>query len=300
MIKYGNCYTFNPGTYGYDPISINQNGKHHGLQLELFVGKPNIYNSFTDTIGAKIFIYNHSTVYTETDSIEVAVNTATDIRLTKNIVNKLARPYSECILDLNKSIIFQSIYEEHNLTYRHSNCLNLCYQNIVVERCKCVDYQVHFTDLLNLDSSEPCMSKHLMCMAEIHENETHGFYATCKKMCPKECNEVNYSYMASFGKYPSVSRAHIFKKNSKALANYKVEEIGHNVLKLNIYFDKMSYHVISESPEVNFGTLLADYGGIIGLFLGLSLLSVFEIFNIIHTVIFFKCLRVSTRMKVSL
>jgi hypothetical protein len=52
--QYGNCYTFNPGSHGYDPISINQNGKDQGLQLELFVGKPNTYNSFSDTIGAKV------------------------------------------------------------------------------------------------------------------------------------------------------------------------------------------------------------------------------------------------------
>lgn len=289
FIKYGNCYTFNPGTYGYDPISINQNGKSHGLQLELFVGKPRIYNSFTNTIGAKIFIYNHSTVYTETDSIEVAVNTDTNIRLTKNIVQKLGRPYSDCVENTTTPNVFEKAFHVHNMTYRHSNCLNLCYQSIVLERCKCVDYEVHFANLLNLELSEPCMTEHLMCLADIHENETHGFYGTCMNLCHKECNEVSYSYMASFGKYPSNSRAQIFKKTSNTFADMEVEEIGDNVLKLNIYFDKMSYHVISESPELTFGTLLANYGGTMGLFLGISGLGFFEILNIIHTIIFYKC-----------
>jgi hypothetical protein len=138
---------------------------------------------------------------------------------------------------------------------------------------------------------KPCMAEDLMCMASLYENETDGFHSTCKRSCPKECDEVSYSYMASFANYPSISRAQKFQRNSPLFATYQIEEIRHNVLKLNIYFDKMSYQVVSESPALNFGNLIGNYGGYLSLFLGISALGFFEILNILHNVLFYKCKR---------
>ena len=60
-------------------------GVTRGLQLELFVGKQEYYESFSTNVGAQLFIYNQSTVYSETEGIEVAAGFETSIAVTKKI-----------------------------------------------------------------------------------------------------------------------------------------------------------------------------------------------------------------------
>ena len=100
----------------------------------------------------QVFIYNHSTIYADTDAFDVAVHTDTNIRMSKSFLHKLGEPYSSCVHSLDDaSNAFQRTFSEHNLTYRHSDCLNLCYQLLLRERCACVDCKRHFYDLLDLE-----------------------------------------------------------------------------------------------------------------------------------------------------
>ena len=138
-----------------------QVGKLNGLQLELLVGKPSYYDSFSDSIGAKIFIGNHSTLLSDSDAVDVAAGTDTNILLSKKFIERLNSPYSECLVDHSEGDdpgTFHSLFERFNLTYRQIDCMSLCYQSLIIETCMCVDYDVMFVNLMNLKVRKACGS----------------------------------------------------------------------------------------------------------------------------------------------
>lgn len=55
---------------------------------------------------------------------------------------------------------------------------------------------------------------------------------------------------------------------------------NNNFLKLNIYYEDLNYEYITESPEIEIQQFLSDIGGAIGLWIGLSILSLCELIQL--------------------
>ena len=287
--KLGNCFTFNSGKQT-DKFQVHQPGKKNGLQLELFVGKSDAFSSFYNNVGAKVFIYNHSSLYTESDSLDVSVGKETNIGLTKKIIRKLKQPYSDCEVDSRTSVdfdysTFYTIFNKSNLIYRQVDCLDLCYQMLLVKNCGCIDYGVNFFNLFKINAPRVCVRTDYICMEQIFRNKKSGYYSVCNRQCPKECNDVTYAYTNSFSDYPSRTCAKKLLRDSSISVDFDLakEDLHDKVLKLNIHFNDLKYQSIVESPEVNTLTLLANIGGTLGLFLGFSVLSIFEILEMLVT-----------------
>ena len=64
-----------------------------------------------------------------------------------------------------------------------------------------------------------------------------------------------------------------------------VEEARKSFLMVNIYYKEIAYTYISESPKWNIVTLLSNFGGQLGLFIGMSLLSFLEFFDLFIKII---------------
>ena len=66
----------------------------------------------------------------------------------------------------------------------------------------------------------------------------------------------------------------------KCYASLHLFEITNSLI-LNIAFDSLSYLNYEESPSISVYNLISNIGGVIGLLLGMSLLSIFEVFEMI-------------------
>ena len=55
---------------------------------------------------------------------------------------------------------------------------------------------------------------------------------------------------------------------------------------MRIYYNELKYTLISEEPKTEIFNFISNIGGILGLFLGVSFLSIIEIFEIIFEIIF--------------
>ena len=53
-----------------------------------------------------------------------------------------------------------------------------------------------------------------------------------------------------------------------------------SIVSFNIYYETLGYEKITEESTVSFSTLLSNIGAQIGLFLGISILSFLEIFEL--------------------
>lgn len=67
--------------------------------------------------------------------------------------------------------------------------------------------------------------------------------------------------------------------------NMTKKELKSTIVYLRIYFDILEYEHINEIPKVNIIDLISNMGGTLGLFLGMSFLSFFEIFDLIYHLI---------------
>ena len=56
--------------------------------------------------------------------------------------------------------------------------------------------------------------------------------------------------------------------------------VANSFVKINIFYDSMSYELSTESPKMNIVSLLASIGGNLGLFLGVSVFSLFELVEV--------------------
>jgi len=63
---------------------------------------------------------------------------------------------------------------------------------------------------------------------------------------------------------------------------------ANSVVKVNIFYDSMSYELSTESPKMDIVSLLASIGGNLGLFLGVSVFSLCELIEVATEIYYVK------------
>ena len=63
--------------------------------------------------------------------------------------------------------------------------------------------------------------------------------------------------------------------------NLTIDAIDDDIVKLNIYYDSLTYTEMSESVSLTFVSLFSSIGGFMGMFLGMSLMTMVELLHII-------------------
>ena len=58
------------------------------------------------------------------------------------------------------------------------------------------------------------------------------------------------------------------------------EEKANSIIKFNIYYDSLAYKITTESKAMDMVALLSNIGGTLGLFLGVSVLTIVELLDI--------------------
>ena len=73
---------------------------------------------------------------------------------------------------------------------------------------------------------------------------------------------------------------------SKLLSKFSNDSELVNLVKFNVYYDTLSYTVLTESINMDIVALLSSIGGSLGLLLGLSLLSFIEVLEVVVETMF--------------
>lgn len=116
----------------------------------------------------------------------------------------------------------------------------------------------------------------------------------CGSQCPLECNSETFRLTISSSSYPTRAYAdQLVNYSGDALANFypdrsqvTYEQLKENILAINVYFTDMKYTSIEELEKMSFVDLVSAVGGTLGLFIGMSFLSFFEILDVIIEIVF--------------
>lgn len=105
--------------------------------------------------------------------------------------------------------------------------------------------------------------------------------------CPLECNSREFSAIITSGVYPSHHYANYLLKTHKIFQRshsgraVDVRDVKRSVAKVSVQYQTLGYTLITEIEAMSVGNLLANTGSFFGLFMGMSVLSFMEIFEIV-------------------
>ena len=308
----GNCYKFNTG---YDssgsPVKLRKSiksGMFYGLSLTLFAGQYNKLNNINSDFGLILKIDNSSySVLSSMDSYGITLGTGFEynIGIDRFYTIQLPEPYSNCDSDdaISNSEWFNILHKNHGV-YRRNDCIALCYQAKLTKYCNCTP------DYLSEDGTGFARCKTIdeyKCATNFYFNNysQENFIAhNCYPKCPIECNKTDYKVSITFSQIlPEIYSSH-FRRFSKNVSLYDANEtvtletVKNSLVRLNIYYNTLSYTIITENESITLVSLLSNIGGSIGLFLGSSLLSIVELVEIfIKFLIFLNKFKSNSKLK---
>jgi hypothetical protein len=309
---FGNCFMFNSiNAQKRRPVKLYQNKGFSlsGLVLELFVGSSDNFVSLDRNTGITVFIHNESIMPSVQEGILAKTNMHTNFNIYRTYSDKLGSPYSDCInldtknenRDPKKSAFIFLTQSDRIYSYREKDCIDLCYTEEVIRKCSCYSKLILPSDLTNYfgdTSIKPCITlEQIACDYDAFQYFFENFKSLKKQkcFCPEECDRVAYEVSVSFANYPIDSYAKILHKkfmerngqnnNTTKIDHLKEEEnlknFKKNILSLSIYYDLMEYKSITEVAVFSQYDLLSMFGGTLGLFLGFSFFSFFELMNVL-------------------
>jgi len=110
--------------------------------------------------------------------------------------------------------------------------------------------------------------------------------------CPVECEKVKYSTILSAAYFPSAhfwnsiyELLNISVNDTKSTKTRLQEAIRKRLLKVNIFYESLSTEVTEKKPAYDLNDFGSDIGGNMGLFLGCSLLTLCEFFDLLLLVL---------------
>ena len=301
---YLNCIQFNSG---YDdhgnsvPISeVSFGGEKNALTLELYVGLPDELTKRITYRGAAIlFTDKNDDPFKNTPfSMPLSPGYVTRLSVKKHVYsqfNEWPYLYSTCNVNADGRLI-QPLDDPRlfdyalstNFTYAQDSCLLYCFQHFNLQKCGCAAQWVNY----QIDGSYP------KCLTQEQGKCSHSFYIdefnigdfitkNCLDKCPFECNSHRFDKYQSISAFPDpVGEEKRLKENPLLVSHYSNQSdfkmnLLANVVKVSIYYDtSMPFIEIQEEAKITSGSLLASIGGYFHLFLGMSILSFVELFDI--------------------
>ena len=119
--------------------------------------------------------------------------------------------------------------------------------------------------------------------------------------CPLECNSTQITYTTSFydliGTYVDYIRNNVNLSSNFGNKSINAETAKQSVVRVFVYYDSLSYTQIDEAPQIDLVSLIANIGGNLGLFLGVSLFSLCEIITTLLEIYFYKKDSLKTKPK---
>lgn len=252
--SYGNCFTFiasktNMGTLFPGPAS----GLELEIDLEVFQ-----YATFTDAVGAKLQLHDPRARHSiDEQSVAISPGTKTYVAVTKTIISRLPPPYKDQCKDYG-------VYDSRN------NCVDDCLYNIISTKCFCSLRSVQNNSVPQCDIRDP------MVFCCLFEN-----YADKNCDCPLPCEENTFNTQVSSAVWPvKLDHNHnIIDCVSTNESNYisMCKRMRETRLILKIFWNTYEYTVYKQNPTFQKSEVLSQTGGLLSLWLGVSVIAVFEV-----------------------
>ncbi|KAK3768071.1 hypothetical protein RRG08_045889 [Elysia crispata] len=278
--KYGNCYTFN-SKFSDDPKLITRfQGPGYGLKMELFINQHEYVANLATEAGIRVLIHKRGSMpFPEDKGITIMPGRSTSVGIKQLQFSRLPPPHGVCA---ERGDITDYYSKYLGSTYSKLSCLKSCYQDNMMSECGCavpfyfVPPDAKVCNMLN-KSTEWCVSK----LPHVYPDR----FSACDQLCPQPCEETEYDLSVSSSIWPSDKyEDYLGTKLVQTNSLYADSEIDHDFTKIQIYFQDLIYTYIDQQKAYESMNLISDLGGQLGLWLGLSAITIGELCSFLFSV----------------
>ena len=225
------------------------------------------------------------------DGVSIPPGFVSSVAIERFFLVMMPKPYSNCDIPNSYAttgysdlytLIFESSYK-----YTQQLCVNLCFQKEVLTQCQCNTYDYPFFE------GAACQNDSTQCVANVTETflATDYLSENCMPMCPLQCNRTGFSPQVSLTQLNGDSFVDAIQRNANLRKDFvtkdvDVESARLSVAQVNVFYTTMSYLRADESPACDKVCVLANVGGSIGLFMGVSVLSLGEVVETLIEIFF--------------
>ncbi|KAL7069600.1 hypothetical protein ACQ4LE_010876, partial [Meloidogyne hapla] len=275
---FGNCYTFNANRT--NPLVSSRAGPSYGLRLLVHINTSD-YLPTTQASGVHIVIHSQDEhPFPDAFGYSAPTNQLSSFGISLRKVNRLPIPRGICLMPWEP---LPEGYIYSNFKYEPEGCYKSCYQHQIIRRCGCSDPRYPQPD----DNTKVCNSSNALdsnCLLVESIRFTRAQQCHCKHPC------VHDVYTTAFSSARLISEAFRSVQCSGRRA-CKTEFDADSAAMLEIYYEQMSHEVLTESESYMFVNFISDIGGQAGLWLGASILTLFEVFVFVFRIFTIVCRR---------
>ena len=259
-INLGRCFRFNSGknlTNHSIPIRMSTiGGRDDCFSLKVNPDIPVSIWIHNRTTPPNIeFFNNHDNYYSTTNGSK------SHLAIHKTVEYQLGMPYNQCLKNLKsfkKNLTIINQIDTSNQSYTHKTCLQKCFELYYIEKnpCNCTNTSLGnvWLDCWIKKEKSDLKSCTYTFKIEFYKNILSDM---CRQYCPIECDSVTYLVTPN---------------------DYSVYD---NLTSVIVYYESLKYTLITQSPKMQTFDLVSNVGGILGLFVGISFVNLFEISEIL-------------------
>ncbi|XP_069506265.1 acid-sensing ion channel 1-like [Ambystoma mexicanum] len=294
--KLGNCYTFNgqrgspqqPGARNAEPDILNATkaGVSYGLTMELFIEQSEYIETLSNTAGLRVALHSQWDMpFPEEEGVNVPPGQESDIGVVKVHVHRLEEPYgSKC----SRGEEIRNYYSEvYGMAYSQEACKKSCGQAKIIKNCGCRMWEFPApkgpeVPLCNI--SEMTVNH---CVS-LYEYKLSHDLLRCH--CPLQCEEEIFELTLSSAQWPSAIYLDSFSRRLETRRGTLTQgaiNLRDNVVKLVVYYQELNYELIEETPAMQLVDLISSIGGLVGLWIGVSVCTVAEFLELCLSIITF-------------
>ena len=262
MTPVGQCYTFNGRNALEQHKTVSGIGYRHGLELVLNLQQDEFTGTFTREAGARVVVHNqeHPPPVLENGlAVPIGSSAYMSIRA-RQIDDRSQTGFSNC-QQRDEAREFDIV---EGFDYSLAACLSDCIARDIAHVCNCI-HGVPVPSVGSFASYDKCSIVQLCCIAaSLITTEDCG--------CTIACNHSLFDVTTTYSSYPALGEY----AELAQLYNTTLEVIRNSFLSVRVFFSELI--MVTEITETSYSltALVADIGGQLGLFLGLSIISLTE------------------------
>ena len=250
------------------PKPVKGPGSNMGLTLILNADVANYHCSSTSSSGFKVLL--HSPIETPkmanfgffvSPGLETKVVITPKISEASEVIRKVPVKQRQCVFADEANLSYYNIYSK-------KNCEMECTSKLTEETCGCTLYYMPRTFG---DGSIICNRKKASCYEKVLYDIAHSETNYSCNYCLPACFEINYDREISSSK---LGTGFI---TSETIPSRDVNYIHNNLAIIHIFFNDNAYGGFTKSELIGFTEFLSNTGGLLGLFMGFSVISLIEI-----------------------
>ncbi|XP_069058102.1 amiloride-sensitive sodium channel subunit beta-like [Pleurodeles waltl] len=294
--KLGNCYTFNgqrgsvmragPTDAEPDILNATKAGVSYGLTMELFIEQSEYIETLSTTAGLRVALHSQWEMpFPEEGGVNVPPGQESDIGVVKVHVHRLEEPYSS---RCTRGHEIRNYYSEvYGMAYSQEACKKSCGQVKIIKNCGCRMWEFPAppgTEVPLCNISETTVNH---CVS-LYEYKLSHDLLRCH--CPLQCEEEIFELTLSAAQWPSAVYLDSFSRrleNRRRTSSQDTDNIRDNVVKLVVYYQQLNYELIEETPAMQLVDLASSIGGLVGLWIGVSVCTVAEFLELCLSIITF-------------